>query len=130
MATGYEVKIRRPGARRGEELAITGLGVFKNGTTRLVTPDEAETFRVMNQHAVLDPSLEDGDEPRYVNELGPTVLQALEGSAWIVVEPVEMTKDDKGNWTRKGESSPDDPPEVNDPPEDNIQDELPTGGDE
>jgi hypothetical protein len=96
-------------------MEIPGLGLFKNGSTRLVTPDEAAAFRSFHTRPVVDEEAEPADngQPVYKEELGPTPLQAMEKSEWIVVEPVEMTQDKDGKWEKKGASKP--PPSPTDP---------------
>lgn len=114
MATGYEVKVDRPGARRGEELEIPGLGIFKNGSTRVVDPVQAQTYRDLNPSPVVP-----DDEGNFVGgEQGPTVLQTFEKHDWITVEPVDMEQDEEGTWSKKAKE----PKQPKDNP-------TPTGGD-
>jgi hypothetical protein len=107
MATGYEVQASRPGGRRGEEFEIAGLGVFKNGSARLVTPDEAAQFRAYNARTVVSEEEEGPNgEPIYVTEPGPTLLEAFSGTDWVEVTAVSMVKDAEGEWHLQEEAAP------------------------
>jgi hypothetical protein len=56
----YRLTVNQDNLPEGAEVSITGLGVFKNGSTTEVSDNQAEFFRVMNSR-ILDTRDKDGN---------------------------------------------------------------------
>jgi hypothetical protein len=104
---------------RGEDVEVAGLGVFKNGSKKLVTPDDAEAFRNFHSRPVVDveatSARKDGIAV-YKNELGPTITEAFKDTDWMTSDTVDMERDEDGEWVVKESSPPPKPPTSNPTP--------------
>jgi hypothetical protein len=70
----YTVTVDMPNLHRGEEIEIPGLGLFKNGSTKDVSKEEAEAFRVFHQTAETTYDADENQQTEWTK--GPTLLQA------------------------------------------------------
>jgi hypothetical protein len=81
----YTIKFDFPNLPKGGEIDITGLNqIFENGKEYVVDADEAELFRIANQHPVVSDKpqdLRDGVEW----EKGPTLLEAFKDNPGVTV---------------------------------------------
>jgi len=90
--TKYEVKVNDPASPNGADIEVPGLGVFKNGSTRQLSEEEAEYFRDVNATLV---DVETDDSPAWTGaaatelQRGPTVLQAFQDHPTVSVEKVD-----------------------------------------
>jgi hypothetical protein len=75
----YTLKIDYPASGNGQEMAIPGLGTFKNGSTYRVSDEDAQSFR---------------DYQVSNNMPDQTLYQAFQKSEYVTVE-VDKPKDEK-----------------------------------
>lgn len=83
--SAYNVTVDMPNLPRGEEVEISGLGRFKNGSTTEVSKEDAEAFRTFHQNVRFEH--DENGALLTITEQGPTVLQA--NIPGVVVETVK-----------------------------------------
>lgn len=89
----YTVKVNDPALPDGHEVEVPGLGVFKNGSTRQISEEQAEYFRDVNSQLV---DVETDDRPAWTGaaaverQRGPTVLQAFKDHPVVSVEGTDQ----------------------------------------
>lgn len=74
----YQITIDIPGTPKGKEFSIPGLGTYKNGSTNVVTDEEADMFRAYQT----DSGMPDR-----------TLLQAFQKDEYVTVETYTPQKD-------------------------------------
>lgn len=98
-----------PALPDGAEIEVPGLGVFKNGSTRQVSEEEAEYFRTVNARLV---DVETDDRPAWTGAAGtelrqgPTVLQAFKDHPTVSVESTGVDKSSDRQQTSKPSTKP------------------------
>lgn len=103
----YKISFDFPNLAKGTELEIGGLGRFKNGGTYEVSDEDAQNFRVHNQHletVVVEPE-DDDDEPteRVDIVLGKTLEDAFDEHPHVHVESVKAKPANKPDDKPKGD---------------------------
>lgn len=95
----YKVTVNDPALPDGHEVEVPGLGVFANGSTRQLSEEDAEYFRVVKSYLA---DVETDDRPARTGAAGvelrrgPTVLEAFRDHPTVSVETVEPAKTPKG----------------------------------
>jgi hypothetical protein len=72
----YKLTLKQKNAGRGAELQIVGLGTFKNGSSYMVSDEDAENFRTVQRDLGND----------------QTLVQAFKHSDYVVVEEVDVAE--------------------------------------
>jgi hypothetical protein len=107
----YVLTVDVPGLRKGEKLAIDGIGEVTNGQTVEITRDEADAFRTAHQTQKVET---DKDGNMIVETVqGPTLLQAFRKDEAFTVEVADNQPDEPD------EPDPEPDPEPEDEPDDN-----------
>jgi hypothetical protein len=75
----YQISIDYPNMPKGQEVSIPGLGTYKNGSTTVVSNEEANAFRAYQ----VDVGMPD-----------QTLLQSFVGSEYVTVETYTPPKND------------------------------------
>jgi hypothetical protein len=115
----YVLVVDIPGSPKGEGVAITGLGEFKNGSSYDISKEQADNFRALNstQEMVYDSKTNEVLGAEMVQ--GPTLLQASKTMHGITVTTADKDNDE------------DEPDEEDDVDEEEVddEDEFPEGSD-
>jgi hypothetical protein len=104
----YSVKVNDPALPDGHEVEVPGLGVFKNGSTRQISEEQAEYFRDVNARLV---DVETDDRPAFTGaaatelQRGPTVLQAFKDHPVVSVEAADQPVEKRQARAQKSEDS-------------------------
>lgn len=104
----YTVKVNDPALPDGQEVEVPGLGVFKNGSTRQISEEQAEYFRDINARLV---DVETDDRPAFAGaaavelQRGPTVLAAFKDHPVVSVEAADQPAEKRQARAQKTEDS-------------------------
>lgn len=84
----YEITVDNPNSPKGEPIQIPGLGTFENGSTYVVSKDEAASYRAYHATQTTVRGADDDSIFGADLEQGPTLLQAAKNMYGVEVSTV------------------------------------------